>query len=394
MDVHARVGHLLKLGQKRRLGCRERSEHSRTDVRLGIGRSDLGRAAGAEKPVSVPADELDAVLVFVAEMEIRLAAVVGEMEVVIGVDVPEFAAGKIHPLARSLDLVRSGKLLAEPPLGDIEMMRAPVGDHAPAVRRKLDPARTVADLFDVLTVAARLVVGNDGRGSEPGGVVEVRGNRLCLAAAAGAVKPDADLDSGDIADDPGLNGAAYAFELVPAALLRSDLEYGSLLLGEIDQKTAFLNRLGERFLQPDRLAGKNRRRSDKRMPEIRHADHDRVDVPAGDKLFVIAVAVDLRAVPVRLLDHRLRVLDADRIKVADRDDARDVPALEDTGNLERSGDAPESDHADVDLAVGGELLCAASEEDRSGAGGEHTAEKAASVHCNCHFANSLGLIRI
>ena len=269
------------------------------------------------------------------------------------------------------------------------MMRTPVGDHSPAVRSELNPSRTITNLRDVLAMTTRFIVRDNRRGPEPCVIIESGRNRLHGAAAASLVDADTDLNPRHISDGTGLNGLTDGLELSPAALLRSDLKNGSALLGEIGKETAFGDRLGEGLLQPHRLVGEDGCRRDESMPKIRHADHYRVDVFASDKLLVVAIASDLGAIVVSLFDHRLRIGGANIVKIAHRDDAGDVFAAQNAGNLKRSGDASASNHADVDLVVGGKALSAAAENQRSRACGKHPAQETAPVHRIVHNHFSL-----
>ena len=115
------------------------------------------------------------------------------------------------------------------------------------------------------------------------------------------------------------------------------------------------------------------------MPEIRHANHDSVNVFAGNKLFVVAVAGNLCAIVVFFLDKRLCILHADRIKICDRDNSRDVLALKYARDLKRRGDAPQTDDAYVDLVVGGKPANRTAKDERCRTGGKHACKKSPTI---------------
>ena len=147
--------------------------------------------------------------------------------------------------------------------GELEVVRAPVRDHAPAVRGQLDPARARRDLLEVLRVSARPVVRHRRiRRAEPGGVVERLRHRLRRRTAAGLVEADADLDARDAPE------ASVADELDDLAELRTrtlpgtDLDDETELRCEISHDTTFLNRLRERLLQIQMLARQKTLRRD------------------------------------------------------------------------------------------------------------------------------------
>ena len=131
----------LDLGSRQRLEQLVLRGHQRLRLagrrRVGIAGRDLRRAAHAVEPIPVLADELHAAGILVAQVKVGLAAVVGVVQIVGRMDVPELAARRVHPLARAGHAFRTGIVLAEPPLRDVEMVRAPVRDHAPAIRSHL-----------------------------------------------------------------------------------------------------------------------------------------------------------------------------------------------------------------------------------------------------------------
>ena len=224
-------------------------------------------------------------------------------------DVPELAARGVHPLARAGDGLGAGVVLAEAPLRDVDLVRAPVGDHAPAVRRHLDPARTAGDLLEVLRVDARLVVGRLlVRGAEPHLVVEVGGHGLDRGGAARLVASAAHLDAHDVADAPVERQLADTVELHHATLPRAHLHHAVLHLGEVGDDAALGDRLGERLLQPDVLALRERGAGDESVPVVGQADLDGVDGRVVDEIMVVRKRLDrgfllLEKFPVLLLDE-------------------------------------------------------------------------------------------
>ena len=303
------------------------------------------------------------------------------MDVVRRVDVPEVVARHVHPSAGAFDEVRAGGVHAEPPLHDVDVVRTPVGDHAPAVRRELDPAWTRVYAVQVLRVAARLVVRHRRiRRAKPRLVVKVRRNRLRTPVAAGFVYAESDLDALDIADDAFAHGTADSLELPPRALMRADLHDGVVLLGKIREEAALLDRLRERLLQPDRLAGADGGSRDERVPEVRNRNHHRVDVLACADFLVVLVNANLRAVGIvflYLVGHVFRAL---RVEIADGYETGDILASKNARHLKRVGNPSTADYGHVNLPVRAETVAASAEEHRSRARREHSADETAPVH--------------
>ena len=150
--------------------------------------------------------------------------------------------------------------------------------------------------------------------------------------------------------------------------------------------TAFAQRaaLGDRqrrgLLQVDvlaRLDGRDRRQ---RVPVVRRADHDRVDVLAREQVAVVAVRLHavvrlaglLRVVAVH---EQLRVLGAPAVEVAHGDDPR-LLVLPDARQVVRARDAAGADRADVDAVARRGRAEDRGRHDRGEAGGERGAADA------------------
>src|SRR5262249_23855578 len=113
----------------------------------------------------------------------------------IGIDVPDAFVG-LGVLGRD-DLNRAGFIHAEPPLGNVEMVRAPVGHHAPGVFAVVAPVREVA--MDA-TGTEDGIVRPLGRRPEPAVPIEAFFQLFLGQVARFAGRTDVDVYFLDLAD--------------------------------------------------------------------------------------------------------------------------------------------------------------------------------------------------
>jgi hypothetical protein len=142
----------------------------------------------------------------------------------------------------------------------------------------------------------------------------------------------------------------------------------------VAERAALGNRERRRLLQVDVLARRDRLDGDQRMPMVRRADDDSIDVLIGQEIAVVAVAGDAivrlaRDLRVLAVDQRLRVLDALAVEVADRDHPRRL-MLPDPGQVVPARNPPHADRADVDPVRGSMGAEDRRRHDRGEAGGD------------------------
>src|SRR4051812_18575321 len=89
------------------------------------------------------------------------------------------------------------------PVGNVDVMRAPAGDHSCTELFAAQPTWPVVALFKVagnLRVHSILRVVNQRSRAQPHFIIEIRGDRLFLLVSTGGVAGKANLDRLDLAD--------------------------------------------------------------------------------------------------------------------------------------------------------------------------------------------------
>ncbi len=194
----------------------------------------------------------------------------------------------IRKLSLGLDLDRTCIIRCVTPLGDVVHMRAPAGDHAPAVGLDLKPSRPViADLRMDPVLRERRFRG----GAEPKVIIEVfrDGHRPRIARALIQGKPGANCVQ---LSDPLIPGQLAGHEKIYGrALLRARLEYPVVPAHGLDDLAAFGDRIGQRLLQEDVFAGVGGGDGNRRVPMVGSDDEDPVDVLAAQQLAEIGIGV-------------------------------------------------------------------------------------------------------
>src|SRR5262249_8986938 len=170
---------------------------------------------------------------------------------------------------------RAGVVHAQAPLGDVEVVGAPVGHHAAGVLAVLPPVGEVG--VHAARAEDRVVRPLRGR---PQPAVPVQAGLFLLlrqvARLAGAA--DVDVDRLDLADAAAAHQLAGGAELVAGALLAAGLEDAVVLAGRLDHGAGLADGQRQRLLAVDVLAGLARLDSRDGVPVVRRGDDDGVDV--------------------------------------------------------------------------------------------------------------------
>ena len=177
---------------------------------------------------------------------------------------------------------------AHEPVGNIYVVRAPVGDQAAAVlvpRAEAEAARLESPL---------------GRRTLPHVPVETGRNRL-LGLLGTRVRPGLhDADVGDVAQDAAVDDLLGLGEMIPASLLRADLDDLFALLIGVEHRVEPHDRVGRRLLDIDVLARRDRIDGLLRVPVVGRRDEDRIDVLAVEDAAMVADHVELEGLPRRV----------------------------------------------------------------------------------------------
>ena len=242
----------------------------------------------------------------------------------------ELAAAAVQRIARirlfgADDLHRAGLVQIKAPLGDVQMMRAPVA----VVARAVVVVETPEHRIELVDAARRALVRirRPRGGAEPhvpidvrirggfrrdvldlvfgaiplreeamrmGGAAEIRGEvrdiRVVLRGGVAVVA----IDIFDLADETVADDHARRAEFTPRTLHRARLEDPlELLLGLHDENRLF-DRIGQRLFAIDVLSGLHGRAGHVGMPVVRNRDADGVDVLVGDDVTEVRDGLALR----------------------------------------------------------------------------------------------------
>ncbi len=252
------------------------------------------------------------------------------------------------------DLDGAGVLGPHRPVGAVEVVGAPAGDHPGPELLAAQPARPVVAL---LRVDALLGVVDVRRRAEPRLVVQVLRHRHLGLLVARGVAGEADRHRLQLPDPPVAHELRRVAELRRRALLAADLEDAPRPVDRVAEGPALGDREGGRLLQVDVLAGLDGRDRRKGVPVVRGADEDGVDVLAREQLPVVEVAPDAveglaRLLRVVAVHEDLRVLHPPAVEVAHGHDLG-VVVLPDPRHVVRPRDAAGADGAHVDAVAGG-----------------------------------------
>ena len=179
-----------------------------------------GLLVTGDKEVSFGAVPLDAVGEVARDVHGDAVGVDGVGEE-LSVNIPEAVGGEFRSAP---DLDGAGVLGVHTPVGGVDVVCSPAGDHAGAELLHAEPAGTVEAVEGHDAVEG---VGDFGGRAEPCVVVEVGGDGHGGGVAACGVSGEADLDMFDLADAAVADEFAGAVELLPGALLAADLEDAS-----------------------------------------------------------------------------------------------------------------------------------------------------------------------
>src|ERR1044071_7855008 len=203
---------------------------------------------------------------------------------------------------RSVTVLSSRMLMVTPfgavaPLGDVIVVRAPIGPLAAA--EGIPPAE--------VPMAVLAVVRHHRRLSDIEIPIQPLGNRLLRKRAVDRSRGQTDDDVLEFAQASVADQFAGKPEVAVAALLAADLNNALVVAHRLHQAFAFVNGEGERFLAVDILAALHGTQVHKRVPVIGRAGDDDVDVIAFHELAKILVLLRRLAVLAELLAGSLGV---------------------------------------------------------------------------------------
>ena len=177
---------------------------------------------------------------------------------------------------------------AHPPLRDVEMVRAPIGNHPAAV------FAVIAPIGKMLVHAARAEFGMvraHRRGTQPHIPIQSRLVRLAGQIARHARAADGDFDVLDLADGAVADEFARDAKLFRGTLHAAGLEDAFVFANGVHHGARFVDGLAEGLLAINVLAGFRRGDGNQRMPMVGRGDHDSVDVFAREEFAEILVSV-------------------------------------------------------------------------------------------------------
>ena len=299
-----------------------------------LGHDDLAVEAGA---LGFLADEFvdhlaahDELEFAAVRVDLAIFTVKGDAEAL--VDVGERNAAGIDELRAfggfvvilwSDDFHRAVQVFAEAPLGDVDVMRTPVADHAAAVLAGHAPG------WEVIVNAARAqhaAVGRQRGRAAPHVPVEAGfhgffGIRIGFGGIAELRLHALDLADDAVADD----FAGDAEFLVVRALLGAGLEDLLAAAHGFDEREGLMDVVRERLLAVHVLAGVDRGDGGDGVPVVRRGDDDGVDVLVGDEFAEVGVGRatlegGLLVLAVAFFDGLLGVFAAVGVHVADAHD--------------------------------------------------------------------------
>ena len=184
----------------------------------------------------------------------------------------------------ALHLKRLGAKLRAAPIGDVQVMHAPVRDEAGAV---------IPDQVPIRPGNAARIVRLGGRRSAPHLPIETVRHRLRLQRplVAGAVLAagSGDFDGVDLAQVAMADQFAGLLELALGPLPSPGLKHPFGPADRIPDLPPFIDRYPQRLLAVHVLPRLGRGRGDQRMPMVLRGDHHGVDVLAGQQLAIVAI---------------------------------------------------------------------------------------------------------
>ena len=203
---------------------------------------------------------------------------------------------------------------------------------------------------------AVLRVRHHGRGTEPRVISQVRRHRHHRFVPARRIAGKADVDRFQFADAAVPDQFCGIPELRRRALLAANLKNAPGCVDRVAQLPSLGDGQRGGLLQVHVLAGAHGGYCDQRVPVIRRADDDGVDVAIGEQLAVVAVRPDAverlsRRPGVVAVHQHACVLDALRVHIAHGDDLR-LRMLPDTRQVVGPRDAPRPDRCHVDTVAG------------------------------------------
>ena len=281
-----------EVGRRGRQNFRIAGAQRRTRVRIGgigIAAGDLFLAARAEHPAFV-AFKANAVVKLVVEDHLHVVGV-EHFHVVGGMNRPAIVG---HEGGFGIDSQRSAEFLAHGPLGDVHVMRAPIGDHAQTEILGGDPAW--ATFEEILRMNAALDISLFRRAAEPAFVIEIgRHGHGRRRVTAGLVETHANFDGVQFADAAVAHGFAGAAEAVPGM-------FGTLLGARLQNHLGGFHRFAQadglgdvishRLLHVDVLARNGGFNGHERVPVIGHGHDHGVNFRRSQDIVIIVIGFE------------------------------------------------------------------------------------------------------
>lgn len=251
------------------------------------------------------------------------------------------------------DFEGAGVVCSEAPVGDVEVVGTPVGDHASAVFCVHAPIR------EVVMDAARGeggIVGTERGWAEPAVPVEPVFHGFFGKVAGKRRGAELDFGADEFSDDAVADEFAGDAEFATGALHGTGLEDALVVADRLHDGDGFLDVVGEGFFAVDVLAGAEGGDGDDGVPVIRGGDADRVDVLAGDDFAEVcgigaALPCGVLAGRIVFFDLAPGVAAAGCIDIADGHDLN--AGLTEESAEEVAALFPHADEAHGDLAGGG-----------------------------------------
>ncbi len=268
------------------------------------------------------------------------------------------------------------------PLGDVEVVGAPVGHHAAGVVADLPPAAAV------VAAASFGVVRLPGSRAQPAVPIEALADGFLGQVFLLGRGTDVDMDRQHLSDPPAADQFAGEAEVALAALLAAGLKHAAVSSHRRDHVPGLADRQRQRLLAVDVLAGPGRRARDDRVPVVGRGNQDGVDVLSLQQtleLVVLVAALERAGLPiggVLLLDLLLRIAALDGVDVADGDHL-DLLVIEEAAKM-AAAHVSDPDESDRDSLARG-LPAAPPQRGRrdeigGGYGGRHPLEERSTGH--------------
>ena len=274
----------------------------------GFAPDDEHKLAAVNQHFAARAKEMHAESVFVFQGD---AAGIDQFRAAFGVGI----GGRNH-------FHRAAVVHAQAPLGDVQVVCAPIAHHAAAILLEIAPIGKKP-----IAAAARTqhgVVAAQRRRAAPQVPIQSRLQGFLRQIARPAGIAEAALHVLNRADDAVAHQFARHAKFMHGTLHGAGLQDALVPLDGFDDFHGLVNVVRQRLLAIDVLAGAQRGQRDDRVPVVGRGDANRVNVLAGDEVGKIVVSGAV-AVAMEFVHFLLGVVPADGVHVAHRQHARVLP---------------------------------------------------------------------